>query len=102
MKIEPQALTAILGMALVTFSTRAGGLWVMNHITITPRMETWLKALPGCILISIVAPIILAAGPSEMAATLLVVLVALRSKNLLLAMSIGVATVWGLRSFLVN
>lgn len=101
MGIEPQALATILGMALVTCFTRMGGLWMMNHVAITPRMEAWLKALPGCILISIVAPIVPAGGAAEMAAALLVILVALRSKNLLLAMSVGIAAVWGLRHFLL-
>ncbi len=102
MKIEPQVLAAIFGMAAVTYFTRAGGLWLMNRVTITPKMEAWLKTLPGCILISIVAPLILAAGAAEMAAGLLVTLIALRSKNLLLAMGAGVAAVWGLRHFLIN
>lgn len=100
--MEHQAILTILGMAGVTYFTRAGGLWLMNRITITPKIEASLKALPGCILISIVAPLILAGGPAEAAASLLVILVALRSKNLLLAMSIGVAAVWGFRHFLLN
>ena len=97
MGIEKQTLLTIFGMAAVTYFSRVGGLYLMNRITITPKTESWLKTLPGCILISIVAPLILRAGLPEIGAALLVILVSLRSRNLLLAMSLGVACVWLLR-----
>lgn len=98
MTADPLALFTILGMALVTYATRAGGLWLMGRITPSPRVEAWLRNIPGAVLISIVAPSALASGPSGVLAALLTALVAARTRNLLLSMAVGVAAVWLLRT----
>jgi len=54
MRIEVAA--TILGMALITYATRAGGLWLMGRVQPTPRLERWLRSLPGAILVALVAP----------------------------------------------
>jgi uncharacterized membrane protein len=92
----PSILT-IGGMALVTYLTRAAGLAVMSRITVSGRLERFMKAIPGAILASIVAPSALAAGPAEALATLATALVAWRSSNLPLAMAAGVAVVLAMR-----
>jgi uncharacterized membrane protein len=97
---ETAALLAILGMGLVTYATRAGGLWLMGRLPTSPRLEAWLRQIPGAILISIVAPAALTTGPAEALASLATVLVAARTRNLLLAMVVGVAVVWALRRVL--
>lgn len=97
---ETAVLLTILGMGLVTYATRAGGLWLMGRIPTSPRLEAWLRQIPGAILISIVAPAALAAGPAEALASLATALVAARTRNLLLAMAVGVAAVWALRRVL--
>jgi len=91
------SLLAIGGMALVTYLTRAAGLAVMSRLTVSGRLERFMKAIPGAILASIVAPSALAAGPAEALATLATALVAWRSSNLPLAMAAGVAVVLALR-----
>jgi uncharacterized membrane protein len=63
-------------------------------------LEAWLREIPGAILISIVAPAALAAGPAEALAALATVLVAARTRNLVLAMAAGVVVVWVLRRLL--
>jgi uncharacterized membrane protein len=97
---ETAALLTIVGMGLVTYATRAGGLWLMGRIPTSPRLEAWLRQIPGAILISIVAPAALTAGPAEALASLATLLVAARTRNLLLAMVVGVAAVWALRRML--
>lgn len=99
MRIDTTALMAILGMAAVTYFTRISGLWMMNRMKATPRMEAWLRALPGTILTSIIAPSVLTSGPAEILSGLATVLVAWCSKNLVAAMVVGVFCVWGLRHF---
>ncbi len=84
-------------MAFVTYATRAGGLWLMGWVSLTPRVETWLRALPGAIIVSLVAPVALGGGPAETLATLVTALVATRTGGVLPAMLAGVATVWVLR-----
>jgi branched chain amino acid efflux pump len=91
------ALITILGMALVTYITRAGGFWLMGLVTPSPRIEAWLRQIPGAVLVAIIAPTVLASSLAETLAALATALVALRTKNVLVAMLIGVVTVSLLR-----
>ncbi len=91
------ALVTIFGMALVTYLTRAGGVWLMGLVTLSPRLEAWLRSIPGAVLVALVAPTVFASSLAETLAALATVLVALRTRNVLLAMVIGVGVVWVLR-----
>lgn len=91
------ALITILGMALVTYATRAGGFWLMGLVTPSPRIEAWLRQIPGAVLVAIIAPTVLASSLAETLAALASALVALRTKNVLVAMVVGVGAVWVLR-----
>jgi uncharacterized membrane protein len=97
--LQGDALIAILAMALATYVTRAGGFWLMGFVKLSPRIEAWLRALPGAVLVALVAPAVISGGLAAVVAALATLLVALRTKNLLLAMVIGVLVVWGLRHF---
>jgi len=96
--LDPQTLLAILLMALATYATRAGGLWLASRLRLSRRVEAWLDHIPGAILVSIVAPVVLASGPAEALAGLAVVLVAWRMGSLPVAMVTGVCTVLVLRA----
>lgn len=102
MQTNSQALLTIVGMALVTYMTRAGGLWLMSRIKLSQRTESWLRQLPGTVIISIIAPTVLTSGPAEVLAALATGLVALRTGSLLLAMLVGVSVVWGLRMLMLS
>ena len=97
MPSETLTLVTILGMALVTYATRAGGFWLMGLVTPSPRIEAWLKQIPGAVLVAIIAPTVLASSVAETLAAVATVLVAIRTKNVLIAMLVGVATVALLR-----
>lgn len=94
------ALITILGMALVTYATRAGGFWLMGLVRPSPRIEAWLRQIPGAVLVAIIAPTVLASSLAETLAALASALVALRTKNVLVAMIVGVGAVWVLRMVL--
>jgi uncharacterized membrane protein len=94
------ALLAIAGMALVTYATRAGGLWALGRVTSSARVEAWLRQLPGTVLVAIVVPAAVASGPAGVLALLATVLVAMRTGKLPLALLVGVGTVWLLRHVL--
>lgn len=85
-------------MAIITYLTRAGGLWLIGHIDVSQRGEIWLKALPGAIVISIVAPEVASGGVAEWGAALVVLVVAVRTDNILIAILTGVGTVYALRN----
>ena len=97
MQNETLTILTILGMALVTYATRAGGFWLMGLVTPSPRVETWLKQIPGAVLVALIAPTILASSIAETLAAIATMLVAIRTKNVLIAMLVGVATVALLR-----
>jgi uncharacterized membrane protein len=90
-------LLTILGMALVTYATRAGGFWLMGLVTPSPRVEAWLKQIPGAVLVALIAPTVLASSIAETIAAVATVLVAIRTKNVLIAMLVGIVTVALLR-----
>jgi uncharacterized membrane protein len=100
MHVDPVALLAIAGMGLATYATRAGGLWLMGRVPLSPRVEGWLRQIPGAILVAIVAPAVFTAGPADLLAAGATALVAARTRSLLLAMVVGVAAVWALRRLL--
>lgn len=91
------SITTIAGMALVTYLARAAGLAVMSRLSVSGRLERFMKAIPGAILASIVAPSALTAGPADAIATITTAAIAWRWGNLPLAMSVGVATALALR-----
>jgi uncharacterized membrane protein len=100
MQSESITLITILGMALVTYAARAGGFWLMGLVTPSPRVEAWLRQIPGAVLVAIIAPTVLASSLAETLAALATVLVAISTKNVLIAMLMGVATVALLRLIL--
>lgn len=91
-------MLTILGMALATYATRAGGLWLMGRVRPSPRVQRWLRQIPGAVIVSIIAPIVAAGGPAELLATAATVGVGLRTKNVLLTMLTGVGVVWAARN----
>jgi uncharacterized membrane protein len=91
-------LLTIVLMALVTYATRAGGLWLASRLALSERAEAWLDYIPGAILVSIVAPVVLAGGIAEALAALAVVLVASRTGSLPIAMVTGVLAILLLRT----
>ena len=102
MAIDPGTLLAIILMALATYATRSGGLWLASRFDLSERAGAWLDQIPGAILVSLVAPAILMGGPIEVLAAVVLVIVSLRTGSLPAAMVIGVGTVLALRALQTN
>jgi uncharacterized membrane protein len=96
-RMTSNVLLTILGMALVTYMVRAGGLWLMGFVQPSARVEAWLNAIPGAVLVSLVAPTVLASGLAETLAAVATVLVAVVTKKMFAAIVVGVGVVWVLR-----
>ncbi len=94
---ESSIVMTIIGMALVTYAARAGGLWLMGFVTPSPRIEALLRQIPGAVLISIIAPAVFLTSLAQTLAALATLLAAIYTKNILIAMIVGVVTVWLLR-----
>jgi uncharacterized membrane protein len=88
---ETATLAAIVGMALVTYATRAGGILIMRFVPLTARTEAFLRHLSSSVLVAMVAPPLVAgdlAAPVAVSATLLAMLA---TRNIVAAMVAGVA-----------
>ena len=90
-------LIAIALMALATYATRAGGLWLASRLDLSERAGAWLDQIPGAILVSLVAPVVLTGGLAEALAAGAVVFVAVRTGSLPAAMVTGVGAIVVLR-----
>lgn len=97
---DPMATLTIVLMALATYATRAGGLWLASRLKMSERVEAWLNHIPGAILVSIVAPTVLAGGIADALAAVTVLIVAVRTGSLPVAMVTGVGAVVLLRGLL--
>ena len=93
---------AIILMALATYATRAGGLWLASRFDLSERAGAWLDQIPGAILVSLVAPVVLTGGIAEALAAIAVLIVALRTGSLPAAMLTGVGAVVVLRALEAN
>jgi uncharacterized membrane protein len=92
------ALATIAGMAAVTYATRASGLWLGNRLRTTPRLDALFAALPGAILVSLVAPGVFKAGVRGIVAAAATALVAFQLRgNIVVPMVVGVVVLWAVR-----
>ncbi|ROQ89827.1 AzlD family protein [Desulfosoma caldarium] len=90
---EMQAFLAIGAAALTTYALRLGGLLLANCLPQHGRFRTFMDALPGTLLVSLVAPNILAAGSWGFLAAACTAALAAKTKNLFLAMLVGMTIV---------
>lgn len=90
-------VAVILGMSLVTYLTKASGLWLLGTVDLSERARTGLEALPGGIVVAILAPSLLQGGVAEWLAAALVVGVAARTDGVLPALATGVGGVVAFR-----
>lgn len=95
--VSATALAVVLGMSAVTYATKAGGFWVLDRVEPSESVHEALDALPGGIIVAILAVRLLEGGPPEWVAGLAVVAVAHRTDNVLLAMATGVGVLLAVR-----
>lgn len=91
------AWTVIFGLAAATFAFRLGGFYLGHAL---PQKGAWargLRALPGCLIASLVTFLVLQGGAEEWIAAVLAAGVALATRSLPLTMVAGIVAVWALR-----
>jgi uncharacterized membrane protein len=91
-----QTVLAILAMGAVTYATRLAGWLLLRHARPTGRLAAGLDALPGAVLVAVIAPIIVQGGPPEWIGTAAVILAARRLPTWV-TIALGVALVAALR-----
>ena len=90
----------ILPLALGTFAIRLAGALLGRRIPTHGAWARAMRALPGCLIVSLVAIGLVSGGFREWAAGLAAALAALATRSLPVAMAAGIASVWCLRHFL--
>ena len=95
--LDPLTVGTILAMALATYVTKASGLWVLDRVSLSERAEAGLEALPGGIIVAILAPRLVDGDPATWVAAVAVVLVASKTDNVLLSLVVGFVLVLVLR-----
>lgn len=79
--------------ALVTYALRFGGLLLAGRLPRTGRFKRFMDALPGTILLSLIAPAALAGGMWSWIATGATAFCSLKTGNVFVSMILGVAIV---------
>jgi len=97
--IDPANLLAIVLMAVVTYLTRIGGYLLLRNRSLGPRAMAVLEAAPGCVLISLIAPVFVSDKPSDLIALALTVIAATRLP-LLATVIVGVGSAALLRQLI--
>lgn len=97
MTLDPTVVAVIIAMAVLTYLTRIGGVWLAGRLSNPERLEASLRPVPGAILAAIVAPAVWSAGWPGLLAVTVVVVVMTRSGNLLLSAALGTALIAALR-----
>jgi branched-subunit amino acid transport protein len=97
-KILPMSIWLILlAVGLVTFATRLSFIWLFRHYSVPPALQRALRYVPPAALTAIILPEMLTPGGTidisfgnlRLIAGLLAIIVAWRTKNILLTILIG-------------
>ncbi|MBZ9872964.1 AzlD family protein [Mesorhizobium sp. BR1-1-9] len=94
--IDAQTLLTIVLMAGVTYLSRVGGYVVLRNRVLSARATAVMEAAPGCVLISVIAPVFVSKNPADLLA-LAVTLIAATRFSMLPTVLIGVASAGLLR-----
>lgn len=83
----------IFSAATVTYCLRLGGLLLANKLPKHGFVRRFMDAIPPAILLALVAPGIAQAGAIGLIAAAVVTLITLKTRNVMLAMVVGVVIV---------
>lgn len=100
MSDEWLTMATIAGMAVATYLTRIGGLFLMRGVRVQGRLKAALDALPPAVLMAVIAPTVLATGPAESVAAAITVAATFLRLPMIIVVAIGVAAVVALRAVL--
>ena len=92
----------MLGMGIVTYLSRLSLIASIGRISVPPVMQRALRFVPPAVLTAIIFPELLRPGGNldlslgnlRLAAGIVAVVVAWRSKNVLLTIAVGMAALW--------
>ncbi|WP_353192036.1 AzlD family protein [Pandoraea pnomenusa] len=89
-------VATVVLMAVTTYATRVVGFLVLRDRTLSPRVRSVMESLPGCVLISVIAPSFVAERPADLIALAVTLLAAMRF-SLLPTVIVSIAATGALR-----
>ncbi len=98
MPLEVDPAVAVLAMAVVTFATRLAGIVIMRWTVGYPRVDAFLRALSGSVLVALVVPMVLRSDAVSMTAVAVSLAIMVVGKNAALALLAALAAAVLLRS----
>lgn len=107
MKATPMALgVIILGMGVVTYAIRLSLILLLGRLKVPPLVQRALRFVPPAVLSALIFPELLlpggtlmfSLGNARLLAGVLAGLVAWQSKNVLLAIAVGMVALWALQA----
>ena len=90
----------VLFLAACTFSIRLSGILLGKRLPTSGAWARGLNALPGCLIVALVANLVLSGGPNEWIAGTLALAAAMLTRNLLITMIVGISAVVVARLYL--
>lgn len=76
--LHSATLIAILFIAVTTYLTRVLGYVLLKNKTLTNRQKRILEVVPGCVLISVIAPYFVKDNPADLIAIVITLIAASR------------------------
>lgn len=98
--IDSATFTAIIFIAATTYLTRILGYVLLKNRTLTNKQRQIMQVVPGCVLISVIAPYFVKDNPADMIAIVITLLAASRF-SLLPTVAISMASAAVLRMLLI-
>lgn len=92
--------TALVAMALATYATRVGGVAIMMWIPLSRRVERFLEALSGSVLVALVVPMVLAGDLASQLALAAAAVTMLATRNAVAAIAAALLAVVILRALI--
>jgi branched-subunit amino acid transport protein len=98
----------ILGMGIATYAIRLAPILLLEHVEMRPLMRRALRFVPPAVLSALIFPELLLPGGTlnlslgnpRLLAGALAALIAWRTKNMLLAIAVGMMALWFLQAVL--
>jgi uncharacterized membrane protein len=90
------ALLIVFAMTLVTYGTRAGGIFLVGFVPMSARLEAFLRYLAGSVLVAIVVPATVRGGAAAYVAVAVAIVGMLALRKALPAIALGIlaAALW--------
>ena len=90
---QTEIIAFLAVMTIATLTTRAGGVILMSFVPMGPKVQRFLRALSGSVLVALVAPAMLSGDWALRAGAAVCLIALLLQRGQLVALATGVLTV---------